>query len=1096
MKQRSSVVHKGSKRPTARKPLPVFKSRPTLPLVSTPSTHTKVNKQLKSKHTIKSDVYEADDHARDEPRSLDINSRGNRLDDVETYELDEDAEIACDDDEEVTEDKALNEAKYLDLFTPGRSHYMSPGVKKHGSSNRKQEVKYKPRDLNKEQEVGPASGDEEQDNYDCEDGSDVMPISDMLNDDAETRNNSSNRKSTESQTFGIPAPKIYELLPNKDGYVTDESDEAYKELDKDMARVNKEDEDATANLMSHASSLTPKRAAAPTEDGEARKKRKRNSKLVTVLYEKSEFNLRTPSYLKTTQVELSDLSAPLEDTTECGSLKRQIAELESDGKDTQPFAAPLPKCRQNEHGQAAHGEARAEVSKWQTVVNASQQADILSLPMNDHSGFYCLEEIDGVDVVYEDAGDGNGGKVLKFKVSKPLDAGNPAVPVEPLNVDVQDGFMSVDDFKEADENEAEAKEIQKAGDKSRTIEDGGEEAFSVDDNDEDAVDDKASKHVGVELSPEGVNMAAWGAVLLATPLLRGLQDLKFDTPTEIQGKVLPIALNSDRDVIGAAETGSGKTLAFGLPILQSIITTTPSIIHKRDTNATLTALILTPTRELALQVAKHLKTVSHHTCINTVALVGGMSTFKQQRMLKSKPHILVATPGRLWELSATDESILNRLRHVKFLVLDEADRMLEAGHFRDLEHILRALSSTRKVRNDPEFIETLQQYDDSISVNTSDTKGTPRRTFVFSATLIADARLKRKLKRSNKVTAVSEGPSMEKLLARLEFRDPQPEYVNVVKTLVAGKIFEARIDCLFTEKDAYLYYLLIRYPGRTLVFVNSIDAIRRLVPIFTLLNVPNVLAFHSAMQQRQRLKNLDRFITNPKSVLIASDVAARGLDIPNVEHVVHYQLPRTAELYIHRSGRTARGNTKDGISVVLCSPDEVGVYRRICRLLGKDNMGLFPVDRTLMRDIDRRLALVKHINDEEHRLDKSEHEKKWLQKAADEAGIDINDGNLSPDSDDEVRPQHGTTMSKKQRTIARGRLRNLRHELQHMLSQPILPMGVSGRYLTSGIVDGLPEVLMKTEGTDTLMPTFLPSRAVEDAKRGRTKKATKFNNRD
>jgi len=129
-----------------------------------------------------------------------------------------------------------------------------------------------------------------------------------------------------------------------------------------------------------------------------------------------------------------------------------------------------------------------------------------------------------------------------------------------------------------------------------------------------------------------------------------------------------------------------------------------------------------------------------------------------------------------------------------------------------------------------------------------------------------------------------------------------------------------------------MYYFITRYPGRTLVFVNSIDAIRRLIPIMRLLNI-EVFGLHAQMQ-RQRLKNLDRFKQNPNAVMVASDVAARGLDIPLVEHVIHYQLPRSGDIYIHRSGHTARARN-EGISLMLCSPEESSFYQKICQDLKK-----------------------------------------------------------------------------------------------------------------------------------------------------------------
>lgn len=132
----------------------------------------------------------------------------------------------------------------------------------------------------------------------------------------------------------------------------------------------------------------------------------------------------------------------------------------------------------------------------------------------------------------------------------------------------------------------------------------------------------------------------------------------------------------------------------------------------------------------------------------------------------------------------------------------------------------------------------------------------------------------------------------------------------------------------------YLYYFLLRYPGRSLVFLSSIDGIRRLLPICELLQLA-AYPLHSQLQQRQRLKNLDRFKSTPNSILLATDVAARGLDIPAVDHVIHYQIPRSADAYIHRNGRTARA-ARDGFSLIMCAPDE----RRIMRaLLGNLNRG-------------------------------------------------------------------------------------------------------------------------------------------------------------
>lgn len=144
---------------------------------------------------------------------------------------------------------------------------------------------------------------------------------------------------------------------------------------------------------------------------------------------------------------------------------------------------------------------------------------------------------------------------------------------------------------------------------------------------------------------------------------------------------------------------------------------------------------------------------------------------------------------------------------------------------------------------------------------------------------------------------------------------------------------ECRITCSFDEKDYYVYYFLQKHPGRTLIFCNSIGCVKRLTTLLGLLGC-NPLPLHASMQQRQRLKNLDKFKEKENSILIATDVAARGLDIPCVEHVLHYQTPRTSESYVHRSGRTARAS-KEGITILLVEPSELESYLRLCRTLGK-----------------------------------------------------------------------------------------------------------------------------------------------------------------
>lgn len=336
--------------------------------------------------------------------------------------------------------------------------------------------------------------------------------------------------------------------------------------------------------------------------------------------------------------------------------------------------------------------------------------------------------------------------------------------------------------------------------------------------------------------------------------------------------------------------------------------------HERDAEP-LYALVLTPTRELAVQVKDHLVTAAKYTGIRVAAIFGGLAAVKQERVLSKCPEIIVATPGRLWELISEGNEHLNKLPNINFLVVDETDRMIEKGHFEELKLILQ------RINMDPE-------------------KKAQRQNFVFSATLTLMHELPQylKVKNANRKRKFQPESTEKKLQSLIEyFGISQPKIVDITpKQLTGGtaqKLTECRISCAREHKDFYLYYFLQKHPGRTIVFCNSIDCVRRLTKLFTILQC-EPKALHAKMAQRQRLKNLERFTNNPTGLLIATDVAARGLDIPNVEHVIHYQVPRTSENYIHRSGRTARGN-KEGIAVLMMEPAEVKEYLKLCRTLNR-----------------------------------------------------------------------------------------------------------------------------------------------------------------
>ncbi|KAJ1941483.1 ATP-dependent RNA helicase, partial [Kickxella alabastrina] len=612
---------------------------------------------------------------------------------------------------------------------------------------------------------------------------------------------------------------------------------------------------------------------------------------------------------------------------------------------------------------------------------------------NDIGGMVSLQEIDGVNCAWEDDEE-TGGRTLKFH--KARKAGKPAqksdakqakrtVPLARITstrddsdeeidnfydtVD-WDSFVAVDDYSEqkaetgelvsigklmreaeselaganvatdADEGQSDddlvglsGSEIEEAEEEEEDEEEeiGEDEIGEDEDEDEDAMqvdeveieDDEEkddTKAAGFEDDVEDpdVDVSAWDAFGVHPLLQRALKHLGFNTPSEIQSKTLYHSMTG-RDIIGAAETGSGKTLAFGIPMLQHIS-------ENPGKWTAPTGLVLTPTRELAIQVKNHLKAMARFSRARVVVIVGGMSQPKQERQLNTCPDIIIATPGRFWDLVSTNDVYLDQLRAIKFLAIDEADRMLEPGHFSELKDIFKALNET-----------ALQETERR------------RQTFVFSATLLKDMQLnKRKLspKAMKRMQGKPESGTMEDLIGRVGFYDKQPLFIDVTRgDSTAKTLVETRIDCMASEKDHYLYYFLMRYPGRTLVFVNSIDSIRRMLPMLRLLQI-NVFGLHAQMEQRQRLKNVDRFRDTENAVMVASDVAARGLDIPQVDYVIHYQLPRSGDLYVHRSGRTARASN-EGLAVMMVSPEERKLYYKMCAKLDKD-ISPFPIDLDLI----------------------------------------------------------------------------------------------------------------------------------------------------
>ncbi|PSN37549.1 hypothetical protein C0J52_12557 [Blattella germanica] len=453
-------------------------------------------------------------------------------------------------------------------------------------------------------------------------------------------------------------------------------------------------------------------------------------------------------------------------------------------------------------------------------------------------------------------------------------------------------------------------------------------------------------------------MNAWNEWGIPNPILRALAELGFKDPTEIQARTLSAAILGKRDILGAAETGSGKTLAFGIPILYHIFEDKRRNINEEKDlmdESRLRALILTPTRELAIQIKNHLKAVMKYTDIKIAVVVGGMSVQKQERLLSRRPEIVVATPGRLWELIGDGNPHLAGIRDIRYLAVDETDRMLEKGHFQELQNLLELLNLDEK-------------------------KKRKRQNFVFSATLTLTHEPPKHLKGQKKKMKITPGQKLQSIMTVLGVTNPKVVDVTNDSGL-AGTLTESRIMCSLEEKDFYLYYFLQRHRGRTLIFCNSISCVRRLAQLLSLLKC-QPLPLHANMMQRQRLKNLDRFRENPFGVLLATDVAARGLDIP--------------DSYVHRSGRTARAQ-KQGLTLLLIEPAEVQYYVKLCSTLGKSQeLPLFPIENNALNVVKKRVALAREVDRLELASRRSTSETGWFRKALTEMDMLVDEDDLYP----------------------------------------------------------------------------------------------------
>lgn len=669
--------------------------------------------------------------------------------------------------------------------------------------------------------------------------------------------------------------------------------------------------------------------------------------------------------------------------------------------------------------------------------------------LDDFEGFYGLEEIDGVDVKVE------GGQVqFLVKGEDEEEEGEEGDEEDEEEDQDMEYFAGFDDDEEpstdspsTDKPSTEKSKDKKEKNKKEKKEKAKKTTVETTESNTFAALPDVSETIDADLPLWNVNDMS-----LSSYTINGLAALGFEKPTPIQKSTIPLALEQGKDVIGKASTGSGKTLAYGIPILETYLNNLAAIELnrlKKIVNAP-TGIIFAPTRELAHQVVEHLNKLAAHSPLSQhgiVSVTGGLSIQKQERLLGHGPGVIVATPGRFLELLQKDEELIKRLSCTEYIVLDEADRLLQDGHFEEFEKILELFHKNRPKR-----------------------EGKPWKwqTLVFSATFARDLFYKldkqyTKRKEEKETTREEENAAVINLLnEKLRFKDLKPAFVDAnPNDKVSNQISEALVECGPTERDLYLYYFLLMYPGTTLVFTNSIDSVKRLVPMLNNLKIP-AFSIHSSMIQKQRLRAIERFTEsaqkNKTSVLIASDIAARGLDIPNIDHVAHYHLPRSADVYIHRSGRTARAG-KEGVSVMFCSPQESsGPLRKLRKTIADSkknnnkfnthqNVKLLPIEMDLITQIKPRVAIASKLADSEISSTSTRKENAWVTQAAEDLGLDDLD-EVNEAFDDDILKR--MRKRKENKLLDKDEMKGMRYELKQLLDQK-LRKNARRSYITSGL---------------------------------------------
>lgn len=357
---------------------------------------------------------------------------------------------------------------------------------------------------------------------------------------------------------------------------------------------------------------------------------------------------------------------------------------------------------------------------------------------------------------------------------------------------------------------------------------------------------------------------------LEPKLLEAIAEKGYTNATPIQEKAIPVILDQ-QDLIGLAQTGTGKTAAFAIPILQ--------LLHnQKPLNGNIEALIVTPTRELAIQIAENFKAYGKHLGMRSLVIFGGVKPHAQIQTLKQKPAILIATPGRLLDLH--QQGFIN-LKSLSMFVLDEADRMLDMGFIHDVKRIVKLLPKQRQ-------------------------------TLLFSATM----------------------PSEVKSLAQSLLTNPKEVTVTPVSS-TAERIDQSMIQVADRKhKESALVEILQNDPAESiLVFARTKHGADKLVRILAK-NKLQAMAIHGNKSQNARQMALSHFKQGKIRILVATDIAARGIDISGLDLVINTDVPTVAETYVHRIGRTGRAG-REGRSIIFCEPEDFKYFKAIEKLIAK-----------------------------------------------------------------------------------------------------------------------------------------------------------------